>query len=604
MNPESEVEGPVSAAVLQPVMDSIDPDWFKVNQLKTAEPPNSGKPPIEIRDFQWVTDNQNGNPSGGLLQYDTLTLALASRWIDPSQSYIEVPHYVTADIAATVSPGATSSNALPFTTKAGFPFLRSALVQLGGVSVTANNQGLDRVNNYFLLTQWSGPHTKNLGPLYSYAPDTGYGAVATLGLVAKTGDAGRAVAIRAYRDDNAQPYLVTDPNFNLVTTVNGRPPLQNKGLYDRAFYTCFPATRRVAGVADANNNSVPNDNIVTVPAPAGVDTAAQANAVQQLFYIRYPLWTLSNVFANCGPLRCRIQIYFYFNQITGSTATDTAAQGGSIAPDPITAPGASNNCPIMSTHPYILASAASIVTAASLNLLGAVNIRTGVAGSTTLPSASASRLYLRMITLSQEQEAMVAVKRVVPYFDFNYYSQSVAMTPNAQSTDNQWLIATGIPMARKLVFFNFYGPAGMFNGQSPYYSPIRSEPGRSSPLINFANTRLFVGSRPVSQNVFERQSDLFNSGNRMVVCNQADDDVISSGPEYGYDAFRNQGIWSLDLTKLGLTIEELNNTQIQLQTQIYPPQLAGVPIAQITQECYVLYERVVVLGIDGSVQQF
>ncbi len=365
----------------------------------------------------------------------------------------------------------------------------------------------------------------------------------------------------------------------------GTVPTQNKGGWKRCILANSPGNMQShVNVTGANNSSLvtglnTGDQVGTL--------AAAAAGVIASYWILYPLRVLCDFFGQCGDIRSRMQLFLTLNSVTGSNQQ--------VNTDAFQTPAVVGNCcPIMLNRQYhntldiVAANAAYSV----------INVSTGIVGPTYL--------FLAIVKPSPEQSLQLAPKRYVEYEDFELYTLLNQTTNANNSIALTWTVTTGTVNPLKLIVYKFATAASYINSQiqgvttsargSPLMRFDAGEPAYSTPGINMGNnTQLLIGSKPLYQYPSQWYFLQFYQTVVMGLYMGGMDPIISEGLR-SYSTYTMGGIDEWDLMSGQLTAEQINNTQIQLQTTVKTTHIGVDFYALVTRK------RVAYVGLDGFVQ--
>ena len=199
---------------------------------------HNSKPPIILPKFSkyeylWLSDMNAGQFASNQAQYDTITTANNSTYIDWSKSYFAIPY----TIVTTTTGAGDSVYRLAVATKSSFiDFINSAQVKLNDVNIVNTNPNANALTNIRLLLEMDASKQEQIGDLLDFAANDM--RVDPLGQASvDTGTINTAIP------------AVDSPSTGL--------PIYNKGLTRRASALAnSPSLGRGANVANGTRNQV------------------------------------------------------------------------------------------------------------------------------------------------------------------------------------------------------------------------------------------------------------------------------------------------------------------------------------------------------------
>ena len=572
------------------------------------------------RDYFQIQDQQGGSYNG-IIQFDTSSVSLTDYWIDPLQSFFEIPYQVSGTANGAYDP------TLGFALKNGFPLIDSAIVQIDAKTISnLDVMGLPLWNALKTLQTWSTSHYSNAGALLMQYPDTVDAACITL-----TAGAGSTVA-NTYANNfaaqtipnmmsngsaifTAAPVATTGADITMQIVTAGAAGAAGTGLLNFSLPAAGNAARNiptlsvtpvvntsVTGVGTSNLIPRWNEGLfyrlkwsmypytwgaITNPAQTqmatvgglnryvGVQVPDTATRILQTWNVIVPLVTVSDFFAKCGLLKNRLTFQLNYNGVTSSAATANspfAVTGG------VTQLNQQIN-PLIASSTALLPSGVGSIQALTCGIL----------------TPGPCYLYLRKVRLTAEMEMAMPAERMIVYRDIHRYQYNTT-AGNPQIT---WNITNGVSRMRRIHFFLFPAAGGMLSASQPYRQWCNSEPAHSTPGYYFTNnTQLQIGGKVAYQFPFRYQWEEWVQGPKMQFYGQSEDPVLSGGHKWDYYTWLTAGIHTFDLTACGLDAQgDLDGGQVTLLTTLIAPNSC---LSEI--HCLIEYDKIVKLALGAQAE--
>lgn len=497
---------------------------------------NTYEPLFQEKKHAFIVDatSNQGQFSGGQVQFNLDTFQSQSQWLDLKEAVIEFPIKATLTVS-TGALGGTITDVLQgvnsFIMKNGFhQMVDSAQLILNGQTIQAAQTYENVAATYRVLSSWSQDTLAKWGKACGIALDD------------CSGDSTNAIDAVGLGSTAATAAIDGTRGFDCVNFYSSVP---NKGAMQRAKLTNKTYSSSIA-------DSIIGSTQCTNAGLANVATG-KSNVAGQIVYAQYILATvrLRDLFdIDQFPLVKNVRGFLYLNmnqfshtltgQASGSTATFSA-----ISPTPITG----RTCPYLLT----LSSGTSGATSGGTGTVASVGIAlntTSTSFSTAQVLTAAMRVDGTVSTVSggtvgngaplTTQARMICPIIVAnPRIDaaltmsahkFNTLDKLVNTRQCSVGESVNFTITNSIRNPKKLVLLPMWCQLGNASSVAvPEYSCFDSVPASSGPFCYLNSLQVMLNNTPVFNNPINYDFDMWNQN--LVECgnNGGQDDTLSSG---------------------------------------------------------------------------
>lgn len=551
--------------------------------------------PFIQKQVAYLLDSNGGNYTGGQIQLDTSNFANNGKWVDYSEGFFVVPLVITLT--------ATSSNAQVngvSSLKSAFALgLKNSYLNIfHSFSVDAQNTNIiqqtafSNIHAVFrLLTKFSVQDVAKTGSQIGFFPD---GSVSCRYFGSTTG-------LSQYGHGSVNnydlPVFPTDVyNFTDVTSQ------ANMGFYERQLKTTAltPSSAPISSFVSEANAGYVGQNYFT--------TSGNSKIWYVTAIIR--LRDMHDFFQQLVPTRgLFLKFQINLNQASHNLQVVTASgfQDVSLTSQTLTSNGTT---PLMIGSGATgqgfgqIAQACATIGDGTYSFTAAVNVGQNKSLGFANPSLTGVRLYAPLYTMNpiaeEEYLSLNAVKDIV-YKDIQFYSFPITVS-SGSATINQ-LISNGVIGLKSLLVVPIIGassnPTGATGSNliSPVQSLFASEPGTTSPYIQFYNTNVQVsGINAFSSNQLYDFDSFINELRAAHSLNGGIPDVLNSGLISFDDFERNYRYFYADLGRR-ISGESRVPKSINFQTTL----LTGSTITNVDLFCFVEYERTIKIDVLSGV---
>lgn len=511
---------------------------------------NTYEPLFQEKKHAFIVDatSNQGQFSGGQVQFNLDTFQSQSQWLDLKEAVIEFPIKATLTMTqAAASGGLTvvSQGVNTFIMKNGFhQMIDSAQLILNGQTIQAAQTYENVAATYRILSSWSQDTLTKWGKSCGIALDdcTGDGAIDTttnnpinaigLGSTASTASIGDSV-----RGFDCVNFYSTVPNKG----ANQRSKLSNATYNGGVAATLLGTTATVqAGLA----STIPG----TIPATGGTPG--------QIFYVQHMLATvrLRDLFdIDQFPLVKNVRGFLYLNVNQFSHSFEGNAFGGTdqlvatVSPSPITG----RTCPYLIT----LSTGTSLANSEGAGKIASAGLKfstgtstaiqkmtaamrvdgtsstviTGATGTSTtvsVPLATQARMVCPIIVANPRIDSALTMSA----HKFNTLDKLVNTRQCVGGESVNFTITNSIRNPKKLVLLPMWCSISTASSTAvPEYSCFDSVPASSGPFCYLNSLQVMLNNTPVFNNPINYDFDMWNQN--LVECgnNGGQDDTLSSG---------------------------------------------------------------------------
>jgi len=456
---------------------------------------------FDTRQFIYIPDQNNSSYPNGQVQFDLAGLSNSGKFIDWSQSFIQVPLVLNVNSSAGAFSGTSAENNFAASLKNHvYQLVHSMDIQLSNNSICNLTSFSNLDINYKILNKMSTEEIENLAPTILFGKDTAESITYTSAASASgLGEQNNVI------DETA------------LSTANGWGYTQNKGRAERMKYTSF------------DPDSTQATNFTTAQLTGNVGKNYMTKTTTNITY--YVLATLRlkdlhDVFDKL-PLIRGAYFRITLNLNTQCKATHTLGGTGTTY-DSITVQSPNNVLPFMLSP----LGNGFVAGGTSTEIVASLGISKSLVpdGTFSHPTMNQCRLYACAYTMSPVYEekyfSMVPTKRVLYNDILTFQELNVAPSANVN-----WLITNGVSRARYLIIYPMI--SSVLNGSNPLKnassfsagvacgtpmnSPFSSCPGTTAPYANISNFNILLSGSALFQSNIQYKFEQFLEENRSSV---------------------------------------------------------------------------------------
>lgn len=494
---------------------------------------NTYEPLFQEKKHAFIVDatSNQGQFSGGNIQFNLDTFQSQSQWLDLKEAVIEFPIKATLTVASAGAGSGTASalkqGANSFIMKNGFhQMIDSTQLILNGQTIQAAQTYENVAASFRVLSSWSQDTLAKWGKTCGIALDDCTGdstnAIDNIGLGSTTDTTNCINSARGFDCVNYYSYV---PN---------KGAMQRAKLTNAQYKTSIADT--IIGTAACTNAGLSNT------------VCGYSNTVGDVVYAQYILATvrLRDLFdIDQFPLVKNVRGFLYLNvnqfshTLVGGTGS-TTPNLLSITPIPITG----RSCPYLIATKGTVAGGGSVATGVSF-YSDSVNTTTGntltatmkvdgtistvvgpaVAGNGT-PLTTQARMVCPIIVANPRIDAALTMSA----HKFNTLDKLVNTRQCVGGESVNFTITNSIRNPKKLVLLPMWCSLGGASSTAvPEYSCFDSVPATSGPFAYLSNLQVMLNNTPVFNNPIQYDFDMWNQN--LVECgnNGGQDDTLSSG---------------------------------------------------------------------------
>ena len=438
--------------------------------------------PVDKKNVVEINDSNTGNYSSNILRYDLSSLYNQSLFVDwdAPNSYLAIPMVThlnlksntPGDKCALFKPTASgvgfNNNALAY--KNGFyQLIDNVSLKCGNNQLSSNNGNLNILNNFKNLTIYSRDNLEN-GDIWGFYPD------------------------------NYDTWDYLQPGGTVGTNIQAR--LENNSKDNLGFVKRLKRLGMNISGNGARNNKGSDVLLGNSSVDSGFDTVVLENAqnlvYRNVFYIK--MRDLSDFFKKVGYSRfyCTLEIQLNIGscEFILPAKTTNAVYADTDMPNISKSSFQKTTCPFMISKLgeglNILAGANASPEATTLTITNGVAkvIFDGVSYTHPFPNTT---LYCQTVQLKPRMEEMILSNKnkQIVYEDF-YQAETIV----AKDANLNYIATNGIANLKAVLLVPFVAPVHNL-GYSPLASPLTSEPGTTSAVINLINLQILLAGERI-----------------------------------------------------------------------------------------------------------
>lgn len=458
-----------------------------------------------------ATSNQ-GNFSGGQIQFVLDTLNSQSQWVDLREAVVEFPTKITVQLTQPITgstltfPSAALNSIIQ---KNGYhQWIDGAQLIINGQTIQSLQQYENVAASFRILSSWSQDNLAKWGDTCGIALDDCTGGMNTSSTNTSEGL-------------NNAAFSTVCTSIRGIDTTNNQSAVVNLGVSQRMRFT--NTQQGTSNLFGGLYGSTAASNAFTQTGTSNVDyVAGGSNAATTYLYSCFMMATVRvrDLFdINEFPLVKNIRGFMYLNynsfsvSLTGNLAADgVQASLASVSVNPLTG----RSCPItINTSAttglsFGKSTGGAITQAAVLSVQALVN---GQGAATGLVGSSAPILtQARLVCPFYEANPRVDAALTKHGHRFSTLEKIVNPFTIAASNSINYILTVGVRNPRKLVLLPMWiGAGGNTTISDPAYSPFDQTPATSGPFAYLNQLQVYVANKPLFQYPINYDFEMYQS---------------------------------------------------------------------------------------------
>lgn len=492
---------------------------------------NTYEPLFQEKKHAFIVDatSNQGQFSGGQIQFNLDTFQSQSQWLDLKEAVIEFPIKATLTVATAATGssgtvGTTLQGANAFIMKNGFhQMIDSAQLILNGQTIQAAQTYENVAATYRVLSSWSQDTLAKWGKSCGIALDDCSGDSTNAIDVVGLGSTNSAAAIDSVRSFDCVNYYSTVPNKGAMQRAKLTNVEYNSGI-----------AKTIIGVSNCTSAGLSNVSL------------GASNVVGNTIYAQYILATvrLRDLFdIDQFPLVKNVRGFLYlnvnqFSHNLAGTATSTSALM-TVTPNPITGrtcpylmainnggtPGAGTVSSGLIFNSFGVNATGGQTLTAAMRVDGTVSTVSGGSVGNGAPLTTQARMVCPIIVANPRIDSALTMSA----HKFSTLDKLVNTRQCVGGESVNFTITNSIRNPKKLVLLPMWCSLGSSSTAVPEYSCFDSVPATSGPFAYLNNLQVMLNNTPVFNNPIQYDFDMWNQN--LVECgnNGGQDDTLSSG---------------------------------------------------------------------------